>query len=278
MASKAAQSAADEVVLDLEDAVAPARKAAAREIVIEALRTFEWGDKLRAFRANGPRTRYCYRDIIQVVEAAGDHLDAVVLPKVCHPGDIHFTDRLLTQIELERGLTRRIKIEALIETASGMVHIGEIARASDRLSALIFGAVDYAADVRAREGASGSTEFFRYERSRLLATARACGIDAVDGVTPDFRDLDQLERDATHAARMGFDGKWVIHPTQIGPVNRAFTPTAEELERAERLVAAYRQAVQAGDQGVLAVDGEMIDAASIQVELRKLAIARKLGA
>ena len=277
MASKAAHSDADEVVLDLEDAVAPARKAAARKVVIEALLTLDWGSKLRAFRPNSPNSRYCYRDIVEVVGAAGDHLDAVVLPKVCDPGDIYFADRLLTQIELEHGLTRRIQIEALIETAWGMLNIKEIAQASRRLSALIFGGVDYAADVHARAGVAGSARLFHYERSQILVTARATGLNAVDGVTPNFRDLDHLRQDAARAAEMGFDGKWVIHPAQIEPVNHAFTPSAEEIERARHLVDAYRQAVEEGHQGVLAVDGEMVDVASIQVELKKLAIAEKVG-
>lgn len=277
MASKAAQSDADEVVLDLEDAVAPARKAAARKVVIEALLTLDWGGKLRAFRPNSPNSRYCYKDIVEVVGAAGDHLDAVVLPKVCDLGDIHFADRLLAQIELEHGLTRHIQIEALIETAWGMLNIKEIAQASSRLSALIFGGVDYAADVHARAGVGGSARLFHYERSQILVTARATGLDAVDGVTPNFRDLDQLRHDAARAAEMGFDGKWVIHPAQIEPANRAFTPSAEEIERARHLVDAYRKAVEEGHQGVLAVDGEMVDVASIQVELKKLAIAEKVG-
>jgi citrate lyase subunit beta/citryl-CoA lyase len=278
MMAKAAASDADEVILDLEDACAVSLKIPARATVIEALRTLDFGGKLRAFRPNHVRTRYFYRDLIDVVEAAGAHLDAVVLPKVQGPADVQFADRLLTQIEQNVGLpVGRIRLEVLIESAEAVIKAYEIAVASPRMASLIFGIADYAGDVGARELHDQQFAVYHYPKSKCVAAARAAGIDVIDNVTLRFRDLAACRADAGQAARMGFDGKWAIHPDQVKPINEAFTPSAAEIERAREIHALYRAADVDRGLGAIVYKDEMVDAATLRVEWKKLAIAEKAG-
>ncbi|MDE3231402.1 MAG: CoA ester lyase, partial [Chloroflexota bacterium] len=215
MMAKAAQSAADQVMFDLEDACAVSQKEGARKTVIEALTTLDFGQKIRAFRPNGPNTRFFYRDIVEVVEAAGRSLDCIVLPKVNGPADVIFADRLLTQIELNMGFPiGGIKLEALIETAEAVLHAEDIAKASPRLGGLAFGLVDYAGDIGAKETGAEQFFYYNYAKAKTLTAARAAGITAVDGVTLAIRDTEACRRDAEMAARMGFDGKWAVYPPQ----------------------------------------------------------------
>jgi citrate lyase subunit beta / citryl-CoA lyase len=278
MMAKAAATAADQVMFDLEDACAVSRKVAARATVIEALRGLDFGGKIRAFRPNGFNTRFFYRDVIEVVEAAGAYVDVIVLPKVDGAADVLFADRLLTQIEENVGLAvGRIRLEALIESAEAVLHAEEIAKATPRLGGLIFGLVDFAGDIGAKELGDEQFFYYNYAKAKTLTAARAAGITAVDGVTLAIRDLEACRRDAERAARMGFDGKWAIHPSQVDVINAAFTPTAEEVARAERIMRAYREADTAQGVGAMVLDDEMVDAATLRVEEKRLAIARKAG-
>lgn len=276
---KAAASEADEVIFDLEDACAPSSKEAARGEVARALRELAFtGGKVRAYRVNGVDTPWCYRDLVEVLEAAGDHIDAVVVPKVRSAADVHFVDRLVTQIESAKRLPPgRIRLEVLIETASAVLEAKKIARASPRLDSLIFGVADYAGDLGMRDFRDDQEALFAYPRAHLLAAARAAGLDAIDGVTVQLKEPGRVEADARAAARLGFDGKWAIHPAQLGAIHGAFTPSAAEIERAAHLVEAYARAGREAGLGAALIDGEMVDAATIKVEERKLAIARKAG-
>lgn len=276
--AKAAASDADQVIFDLEDALAVSQKAAGRPTVIEALRTLEFGGKIRTYRINNVHTRFCYRDLIEVVEAAGGSLDGVVVPKVNGPEDVFFVDRLLSQIEEEVGLARgHITIEALIESADGVLHAEQIARATPRMGGLVFGIVDFAGDIGAQETGAEQFFYYNYAKAKTIVAARAAGITCVDGVTLAIRDLEACRRDAQMAARMGFDGKWAIHPTQVAIINEAFTPSAEEIARAQRIMDAYARADAEEGVGALVIDDEMVDAATLRLEWKKLAIARKAG-
>jgi citrate lyase subunit beta/citryl-CoA lyase len=277
MMAKAAGSSADEVILDLEDACPPSEKAKARRSVVEALQGLDFGHKIRAFRPNGLQSGLFYRDVIEVVEAAGDVLDVVVLPKARGPGDVQFAAELLTQIEHGAGLAvGRIRLEVLIESAAGLLSAREIALASPRLDSLIFGIADYAGDVGMRRF-QDDPSLFHYPRAHIVAAAKAAGLQAIDAVTVQYKDLARCRADAEAAARMGFDGKWAIHPDQLPIINAAFTPSRDELQAALSLVEAYAQAGTERGEGAIAREGEMIDAASLRVEWRKIEIGRKAG-
>ncbi len=278
MMAKAATSAADQVIFDLEDACAVSQKVAARQTVIQALTTLDFQGKVRTFRPNNVATRYFYRDVIEVVEAAGRFLDGIVIPKVNGPDDVLYVDRLLTGIELNMGLeVGHIRIEALIESADAVLHAEQIAKATPRMSGLAFGLVDYAGDIGAKEVGAEQFFYYNYAKAKTIAAARAAGITCVDGVTLAIRDAAACRRDAEMAARMGFDGKWAVHPAQVEIINAAFTPTAEEIERARRIVDAYARADAEEGLGAIVIGDEMVDAATLRVERKKLAIARKAG-
>jgi citrate lyase subunit beta/citryl-CoA lyase len=278
MMARAAASDADQVIFDLEDGCAVSQKVAARQSVAEALRTLEFGGKIRAYRVNGVTAAYCYRDVIEVVEAAGDYIDVIILPKVDDAADVLFFDRLLTQIEANTDLeVGRIQLEALIESAKGVLHAEAIANATPRLSGLIFGLVDFAGDIGAQEVGAEQFFYYHYAKAKIVTAARAAGLTVVDGVTLAVRDLQACQRDSQMAARMGFDGKWAIHPTQVAVINAAFTPTPEQVARAQKIIAAYDQAGAARGAGAIVIDDEMVDAATLRVERKRLEIARKAG-
>src|SRR5689334_10510820 len=240
MMAKAAATDADQVMFDLEDAVAVSQKEAARRTAVAALSTLDFGGKLRTFRPNNVRTKYFYRDLIEVVEAAGAFLDGVVIPKVNGPEDVLFVDRLLAQIEETVGLpVGGIRMEALIESAEGVLHAEQIAKATPRMGGLVFGMVDFAGVIGARELGAEQFFYYNYAKAKTITAARAAGITVVDGVTLAIRDLEACRRDATMAARMGFDGKWAIHPSQIDVINEAYTPTADEIARAKHIIDEY---------------------------------------
>ena len=278
MMAKAAASSADQVMLDLEDACAVSRKVAARQTVIEALTTLDFQGKVRTFRPNNVATRYFYRDVIEVVEAAGAYLDGIVVPKVNGPEDVIYVDRLLTGIELNLGLeVGRIRMEALIESADAVLHAEQIAKATRRMGGLVFGLVDYAGDIGAKELGAEQFFYYNYAKAKTIAAARAAGITVVDGVTLAIRDLDACQRDAQMSARMGFDGKWAVHPDQLETINAAFTPSPAEIARARRLLDAYARADNEQGLGAIAIDDEMIDAATLRLEWKKLMIAHRAG-
>jgi citrate lyase subunit beta/citryl-CoA lyase len=281
--AKAPQLEADEVFLDLEDAVAPDEKAGARERVIEALRTLDFGDTTVAVRVNGTQTPHYYRDLIAVVERAGTHLDAIMLPKVQTPGDVEMTDKLLTQIELASDLEPgRIGIEAQIEDAAGLLACEAIAAASPRMETLIFGPGDYSAAVGIPVTTIGSVpdgypgDHLNYVYSRLVVAARAAGIQAIDGPYARVGDDDGLRERSRLARALGLDGKWTIHPGQIAIVNEVFSPAREEWERAEAMLAAYEEAHRAG-RGAAVFEGEMIDEANRKMADRIAQSGRAAG-
>jgi len=223
-------------------------------------------------------TKFFYRDVIEVVEAAGNKIDVVVLPKVQDASDVLFADRLLAQIELNIGLhVGRIRLEALIESARAVLHAEAIAASTPRLAGLIFGVVDYAGNIGARDPVREQFALYHYPKAKTVAAARAAGIDVVDGVTLQFRDLAQCEQDARCAAQMGFDGKWAIHPAQVSVINRVFTPSQEEITRAQEIIALYEKADADSGLGAVVYKDEMVDAASLPIERKKLAIAKKTG-
>ena len=273
MIEKAARSAADAICLDLEDAVAPDDKPAARGVVAQALGEIDFGGKVRIVRINGLDTPFAYRDLIEVVEAAGEEIDLIMLPKAGASEDVLFVHRLLTQIEQHRGIERPIGIEAQIETAAGFLGIREIARSSPRLEALIFGPGDYAASMRMPSASIGEPDAHDalYPGHRwhavmhtIVAAARVHRLRAVDGPYAAFRDAEGFARSCAIARAMGFDGKQCIHPGQLEAANDCFSPGAAEIADAERVVRAYREAAAAG-RGSASLDGRMIDAANLRM-------------
>src|ERR1043166_6204175 len=258
MMAKAAASQPDEVVFDLEDGCAPSQKIPARKTLMEAFNTLDFRGKVRAFRPNGIHTKFFYRDLIEIVEAAGSKIDIVVLPKVQDASDVLFADRLLTQIEQNIGLpVGRIRLEALIESARAVLHAEAIAGSTPRLAGLIFGVVDYAGNIGARDPVREQFALYHYPKAKTVAAARAAGIDVVDGVTLQFRELGQCEHDARCAAQMGFDGKWAIHPEQVSVINRVFTPSPEEISRAQEIIALYEKADAESGLGAVVYKDEM---------------------
>ncbi len=273
MVEKAVTSPADVALLDLEDAVAPDQKAAARAEVIRALRDLDWGVKPRSYRVNALDTPFFYRDLIDVVEAAGDRVDRIVVPKVDRPEDVYVVATLLGQIEAGQGLDRQIGLEVQIETATGLANCDAIAAASHRVEAIVFGPGDYAASVRIPAAAIGSPDEwdavyggqrFHYPMHRILVAGRAAELRVVDGPFADFRHEEGFRRSCRVARALGFDGKWCIHPAQIAIANEIFSPSEAEVEWARRVVAAHEAAERDG-RGAVAVDGRMIDAASIRM-------------
>ena len=278
MAEKALASAADAVFLDLEDAVAPDEKAGARKNVVHAIQELDWRGRPTLYRANALDTPYFYRDLIEIVEEAA--VDCVLIPKVQRPEDLHAADTLLTQLELAVGLDRgRIKLEAQIESAEGLLNVDAIVRASSRLEALHLGPGDFAASLRMPGSNIGTSDEwdeeypghrFHYAMQRIVVAARAVGLRAVDGPVADYRDEEALRGSCLVARSLGFDGKWCIHPAQLETVNEVFSPTQKELEWARKVVAAYEEANAAGS-GAISVDGQMVDAASIKMAQNTLA-------
>ena len=282
MAEKALVSAADVVFLDLEDAVVPDEKADARGKIVRALKELDWRNRLTLYRANALDTPYFYGDVIEIVEEAGERLDALMVPKIQRPEDLHVVATLLYQIELAVGLEPGgIRIEAQLESAEGLVNVDGIARATQRLTALHFGPGDYAASVRMPQRSIGTMDEwdevypghrFHYAMHRIVVAARAAGLRAVDGPVADHRDEEGLRKSCLVARSLGIDGKWCIHPAQIETVNDVFSPTEEEVEWARKVVQAYEEANAAG-RGAIRVDGQMIDAASVRMARNTLDLA-----
>ena len=269
MIEKAAASDADLVFLDLEDSVSPNEKVAARAKVIHGLKTLDWGKKTRAVRINDLETEYAYQDIISVVEEAGEYLDVLIVPKVKTARDVWWVDVLLTQIEKRLKRARRIGLEVLIEEVEAMLHVEEIARASSRLEAIIFGHIDYSASQGIDAKYAGNDldsypgDLWHYARNRVVIAARAAGIDAIDGPYLDFKNTEGYRRECLRAKTLGMVGKWAIHPSQIAIANEVFSPSREEVERARKLDALYTEAQEKG-LGAVAFEGKMIDVAVVR--------------
>ncbi len=276
--AKAAASAADAVVLDLEDGVTPDRKDAARAAAIEALNGIDWGSRILSVRVNGIGTPWCHRDIVEVATAC-PRLDRIVLPKSGEAFDIRFAAALLDGIEQARGGGRPIGIAALVETARGVARVDEIAAAHPRLETIIFGLGDYMAEMRTPDTVVGlpnpdyamvglgpdgvpalhRNDQWHYALARIANACRAAGVRPIDAVYADYRDAEGLRASAIRSRALGFEGKWAIHPDQIAPINQVFSPDAARVEWARRTLATLARAEAAG-AGAASEDGTMVDA------------------
>ncbi len=299
--AKAPTLGADVVFLDLEDAVAPDDKETARANVIDALGAHDWSACAVSVRVNGLDTHWCYRDVVDVVEARGDVLDTVLVPKVGAPSNVEFVATLLDQIEQRNGWEPgRIGIHILIETAAGMADVESIAGARpDRLEAMVFGVADYAASVRARTTNIGGAnpdyavltdpiddaghrerhwgDQWHFGVSRMVAACRARGLRPIDGPFGDIEDAEGYRAAARRAAALGCEGKWAIHPSQVVLANEVFTPTEAEVDRARRILRAMEDAAKQG-KGAVSLDGRLIDAASIRMAENVVAMVEQIGA
>jgi malyl-CoA/(S)-citramalyl-CoA lyase len=281
---KAAKSNADIIFLDLEDSVAPPDKDQARKNAIEALNDLDWGGRTLSVRINGLDTHYMYRDVVDVVEQAGDKLDLIMIPKAGTAADIYAVDMLLTQIEEAKGYTKRIGLEMIIETALGMQNVHEIAAASPRNESLHFGVADYAASTKTRTTGIGGPhpeyhvltdpdadgrrevhwgDVWHYAIARMVVAARANGLRPLDGPFGNFSDADGFRAQANRASVLGCEGKWAIHPSQVDLANEIFSPSADEINKSKRILEAMEKAQKEG-AGAVALDGRLIDIASIK--------------
>ncbi len=294
---KAAQSAADIIFLDCEDAVAPDDKEQARKNIIRGLNELDWGSKTMMVRINGLDTHYMYRDVVDIVEECA-RLDMILIPKVGVAQDVYAVDMLVSQIESAKKRDKRIGFEVLIETALGMANVEAIAQSSRRLEAMSFGVADYAASTRARttviggvnkdcgvladKDADGNRQYFWTDpwhaaQTRMLVACRAYGLRPIDGPFGDFNDPDGFVAAANRAAVLGYEGKWAIHPSQIELANRVFTPSATEVTKARRIIEAMASAAKDG-RGAVSLDGRLIDIASIRMAQALLTKADSIGA
>ncbi len=298
MLEKAPELGADIVMLDLEDAVAPDDKEQARTNVIDALRELDWSGCSVSLRINGLDTHYCYRDLVDVVEQVGSHLDSIMIPKASCGADIHLVATLLSQIEAATGLGR-IAIFVLIETAIGMVNCVEIAQACpERMEAMVFGVADYAASIQSHTTSIGGTnpdyamladldggserelhlgDQWHYALSRIAVVCRAYGLRPIDGPFGDFTDPEGYLASARRAAVLGYEGKWAIHPSQIELANAVFTPSERIVEKTRRILGAMEEAAAHG-KGAVSLDGRLIDAASIRMAQNLLAKLEQIEA
>lgn len=289
MIEKAAESNADVVFLDLEDAVAPPEKVQARKNVVDALNRIDWAarGKTVSVRINGLDTHYMYRDVVDIMEQAGDRVHMLLIPKLGVVSDLYMVEAMVNQIEQACGLTNKVGLEALIETALGMANVEEIARyaatQNSRLEALHFGVADYAASMRARTTNIGGLnpnypgDQWHASLSRMIIACRAYGLRALDGPFGDFNDPAGYVLAAERAAALGFEGKWAIHPSQIDMANDVFSPPEAEVTRARRIIEELRKAEAAG-KGAAALDGKMIDAASERMALNVISLAEAIAA
>jgi citrate lyase subunit beta/citryl-CoA lyase len=286
MLEKAHTLPVDEVMLDLEDAVAPDAKESARRSVIDALREGGWSGKTVAVRVNDWATAWTHRDVIDVLSAAGEHVDCVVLPKAESAHHVAALDLLLTQVEKAAGLSpARIGIEVQIESARGLLDVDAIAAASTRVESLVYGPADMMASLNVRSLVVGEQppgydgDAFHYALMRILVAARAHGLQAIDGPYLHVRDVEGFRRNAARTAALGYDGKWVLHPDQVDAGNAAFTPAQDEYDRAEEILEAYAHATSeaGGLRGAVMLGDEMIDEASRKMALVVAAKGRAAG-
>ncbi len=260
----------------------PRRRRLHGPIAVGALTSQDWGATVRAVRVNGIDTPWCHGDIIEVVTGARDALDVLIVPKVRRARDVWWVDVLLTQLETALGLSRPIGLEVLIEEAEGLANALEIAQASDRLEALIFGAGDLSASLHARVDGNFDPvvpypgDFWHFARVQVLTAARAAMVDAIDAPYPAYQDPEGYRRAAQQASALGFDGKWAIHPSQIPIAHDVFSPTPDEVADARASMAAYREA-EAGGVGAIGRDGKLVDAAHMRLAANTLHMAARAG-
>jgi citrate lyase subunit beta/citryl-CoA lyase len=285
MIDKAATGQADYIFLDLEDAVAPPEKEQARKNAIQALNDIDWAaaGKTVSVRINGLDTHYMYRDVVDVMEQAGDRVHTLLVPKVGVTGDLYMVEAMVNQIEMAKGYQTRVGLEALIETALGMANVEAIAQFGGRLEALHFGVADYAASLRARTTNIGGLnphypgDQWHSAISRMVVACRAYGLRAIDGPFGDFSDPEGYKEGARRAAALGCDGKWAIHPSQVTLANEVFSPPDTEVTRARRIIDELRKAESEG-RGAASLDGKMIDAASERMARNVIVLADAIAA
>ncbi len=264
MLGKAVALAADELVLDLEDAVAPAAKDEARARVADTLAAGDLGGRVVAVRVNAVDTPWCWRDVTVLAGEPLGSLGSLVLPKVESPADVAWVDRLLGALG---PAASGVRLQALIESAAGLAWAREIATASDRLDALILGYADLSASLGRTTGVEDPPERWVHAQETMLAAARTGGLLAIDGPYLAIRDEGGLRHRAEHARSLGYDGKWAVHPAQVPVIDGVFTPGEEEFGRAQAVLSAMADAEESG-QGAVELDGAMIDEAS-----RRLAVS-----
>ena len=286
MLDKAQGLPADQVFLDLEDAVAPLAKPGARKNVIAALNNGDWGGKIRVVRVNDLTTHWTYGDVIEVVEGAGANLDAIMLPKVQEASHVHWLDLTLSQIEKQMGLVAgSVGIEVQIENARGLVNVDEIAAASPRIETIIFGPADFMASINMRSLVVGALipdypgDPYHHILMSILMAARMHDLQAIDGPFLQIRDIDAYIEVAKRSAALGFDGKWVLHPGQIDAANAVYSPSQEDYDHAELILDAYDFATseEGGKLGAVMLGDEMIDEASRKMALVLSAKGRVAG-
>jgi citrate lyase beta subunit len=287
MFEKALKSGADFVFLDLEDAVAPDDKIQARKNIIQAINDLDWAGHgiTLSVRINGLDTQYMVRDVVDLVEQAGSKIDTLLVPKVGVHADVYMVEAMLNQLEAQQGLKNKIGIEALIETALGMANVEDIARhgTAGRLEAMHFGVADYAASNRARTTNIGGLnpdypgDQWHFAISRMTVACRAYGLRPIDGPFGDFKDPAGFMLAARRAAALGIEGKWAIHPSQVALANEVFTPPAAEVDKAQRILAALKEAAAQG-KGAASLDGRMIDAASARMASNVVKAAEAIAA
>ena len=278
---KQAKSAADVINIDLEDSVAPSDKNTARANAIEGINDVDWNNKTVSIRINALDTPFWYKDVVELLEKAGDRIDQIMIPKVGNAKDIYAVDALVTSIEQAKGRKKPIRFEAIIETAAGLVNVNEIAASSPRMVALSLGAADYAASMGMATTGIGGTQSNYYmlangtERSvhfpdpwhnvsvAIVAACRTHGLLPVDGPFGDFSDDEGYIAQAKRSATLGMVGKWAIHPKQIALANSIFTPSKDDLAEAHAILAAMEEATKSG-AGAVTLNGKLIDMASIR--------------
>ena len=275
---KMASSEADVINLDLEDSVAPDDKAEARQSVIAAIGDVDWGSKTLSVRINGLDSPYWYRDVVDLLEQAGERLDQIMIPKVGNAGDIYAVDALVTSIEMAMGRSRPIGFEVIIESAAGIAHVEEIAAASPRMQAMSLGAADFAASMGMQTTGIGGTQESYYmhhagqrhyadpwhwAQAAIVAACRTHGVLPVDGPFGDFSDDEGFRAQARRSATLGMVGKWAIHPKQVALANEVFTPSEAAVAEAREILAAMEEAKQSG-AGATVYKGRLVDIASIK--------------
>jgi citrate lyase subunit beta / citryl-CoA lyase len=287
MMGKAPNLGADMVFLDLEDAVAPLEKEAARDKVVKAINDVDWGDTVLCVRVNAWDTKWTYRDVIHVVENSSERLDEIMLPKVQSAADVQALDMLLTQIEETTGRTSTVGIEPQIETARGLINVEEICAASPRLETIVFGPADFAASTEMPVLTGGVQipeypgDHFHYVFSKILMAGRANGLQVIDGPYLKIRELDALREYSMRPRILGYDGKWALHPDQVAVINEVFTPTQEQFDHAIDLLEAYEKATTEGGagerKGAVMFGDEMIDEASRKMATKFVVRGERAG-
>jgi len=281
---KAAKSAADVVVMDLEDSVSAGEKEIARENVIEALKTVDFGTKTVAVRINGLYSHHMYKDVVEIIERTGERCDMFIIPMVGNAKDVYMADSLTSQVESFMGRKKKIGFGLIIEATLGMMNINEIAGASKRIESLHFGVADYAASTKSRTtNIGGPNELYgvltdrngdaprdfywgdpwHYAMSRIVVAARANGLRPVDGPFGDIADPDGYRAQCRRGAALGMEGKWAIHPSQVAVANEVFSPAEAEVNQARRVLEAMENAQKQG-LGAVSLDGKLVDIASIK--------------